>query len=74
MPDDREELPERLLGYRELRKLLGCSQSTAEMLVRTGQLHSVQVGAPGSRKPRRMFRPVDVEEYLAARATNAAAS
>ena len=62
----RDEVP--LLNYRDLRKRLHCSQSTAEMLVRTGQIRSVQIGAPGSRKPRRMFRPEDVEAYLASRA------
>lgn len=55
-----------LLTYRDLRRRLRCSQSTAEMLVRTGQIRSVQIGAPGSRKPRRMFRPEDVDAYLAA--------
>jgi hypothetical protein len=53
-----------LLSYRELRRKLRCSQSTAEMLVRTGQMPSVQIGAPGSRRPRRMFRPADVEEFI----------
>lgn len=56
-----------LLTYRDLRRRLHCSQSTAEMLVRTGQIPSVTIGAPGSRKPRRMFRPVDVDAYLAGR-------
>ena len=60
-------MSEQLLAYKDLRRRLNCSQSTAETLVRTGQIRSVQVGAPNSRKPRRMFREVDVEAFIAAR-------
>jgi Helix-turn-helix domain len=60
-----------LLTYRDLRKVLRCSQGTAEMLVRTRQIPSVTIGAPGSKRPRRMFRPEDVEAYLTSRSTAA---
>lgn len=67
MPDEIA-VDEQLLTYRDLRRKLRCSQSTAEMLVRTGQLRSVSIGAPGSRKPRRMFEPAEVARFIAERA------
>jgi hypothetical protein len=57
-----------LWSYRDVRRALHCSQSTVEMLVRENLLKSVQIGAPGSRKPRRMFEPAEVERFIAERA------
>lgn len=54
-----------LLTYRDLRRRLRISQKTAETLALTGQIRSVRIGAPGSKNPRRMFRPEDVDAYLA---------
>jgi excisionase family DNA binding protein len=53
-----------LLTYRDLRNQLRVSQRTLEHLVKSGQLRSVQIGRPGSQRPRRMFRPEDVAAYL----------
>lgn len=59
-----------LLTYKDLRRLLRCSQSTAERLAVSGAIRSVQIGTPGSRKPRRMFRMEDVQAFLEAQAAD----
>ena len=64
MPHDATDT---LLTYRELRTRLRCSQTTAETLARKGLIASVEVGVPGSKRPRRMFRSSDVEAFIAAR-------
>lgn len=58
-----------LVDYKTARRMLGgLAQSTMENLVALGPdnggIASVTVGVPGSRKPRRMFRPADLEAYI----------
>ena len=62
-----------LVDYKAARKMLGgIAQSTIEHLVALGPdnggIASVTIGTPGSRKPRRMFRPEDLVAYVERRA------
>lgn len=61
-----------LYDYRATRRMLGgIAQSTLEQLVALGPnrggIASVTVGMPGSRKPRRMFRPEDIAAFVESR-------
>jgi hypothetical protein len=62
-----ENTDTRLYDYREARKLLRIAQSTLEAFVRRGEIASVTVGRPGSRKPRRLFRHQDLVAFIESR-------
>lgn len=62
----QQQQPVALLTYRDVRRLLRCSQSTVQKLVKSGQLKSVPIRTPGSERLLRRFDPADVDAYLAA--------
>jgi hypothetical protein len=67
-PDEPTELPWAWDYAMTRRALGGIAQSTLEQLVARGPddggIASFVVGVAGSRKPRRMFRPADVREFI----------